>query len=90
MLTAKAVAQQLGISQKAVYDLAAARLLACYRLGVGGGAVRFAQADVDAYAYAANHAADSQTNVYYPGYTATDHHNWMVGVLVEELQKAKP
>jgi hypothetical protein len=49
MLTAAVVAQQLGISARAVYDLAACGMLACHRLGVGRGAVRFDPADVEAY-----------------------------------------
>lgn len=49
MLKAADVAAQLGISPRAVYDLADARRLACYRVGTGSGAVRFAQTDVDAY-----------------------------------------
>lgn len=49
MLKATDVAHQLGISSRAVYDLAASGHLACYRVGVGGGAVRFDQADVDTY-----------------------------------------
>ena len=49
MLTAATVAQQLGISPRAVYELAKHGLLACHRMGVGGGAVRFAPEDVEAY-----------------------------------------
>lgn len=49
MLTAQAVADQLGLSTRAVYDLAESGALACYRLGVGRRAVRFDQQDVDAY-----------------------------------------
>lgn len=49
MLTAAQVAAQLGLSARAVYDLAKSGALACYRLGVGRGAVRFDAADVEAY-----------------------------------------
>ncbi|MCC0042781.1 MAG: helix-turn-helix domain-containing protein [Rhodobiaceae bacterium] len=49
MLTAAQVAHQLGLSARAVYDLAASGLLACYRLGAGGGALRFAPEDLEAY-----------------------------------------
>jgi len=49
LLRAADVAQQLGISTRAVYDLAAAGKLACHRLGAGRGAVRFDQADVNEY-----------------------------------------
>lgn len=46
MLTASEVAKQLGISDRKIYELAASRRLASHRFG---GAVRFAQEDVDAY-----------------------------------------
>lgn len=49
MLNASTVAQQLGISRRAVYDLADRGILPCYRLGVGRGALRFDPADVEAY-----------------------------------------
>ncbi|MEY5099605.1 MAG: Burkholderia phage Mica [Pseudomonadota bacterium] len=49
MLPAATVAQQLGLSRRAVYDLADRGILPCYRLGVGRGAVRFDPADVEAY-----------------------------------------
>ena len=49
MITAAAVATLLGISPRAVYDLADRGMLACYRFGVRGGAVRFDEADVAAY-----------------------------------------
>lgn len=49
LLTAREVGALLGLSARAVYDAAAAGHLACYRLGVGRGAVRFDPADVEAY-----------------------------------------
>ena len=49
MLTAQQVADALGLSRRAVYDLADAGLLPCYRMGVGRGALRFDPADVEAY-----------------------------------------
>lgn len=49
MLKAPEVATMLGLSARAVYDLADSGMLACYRLGVGRGAVRFASEDVEAY-----------------------------------------
>ena len=48
MLKAPQVATILGISARAVYDLADKGILAHYRLGVDGGAVRFAPEDVEA------------------------------------------
>ncbi len=49
LLNASDAARQLCISVRAVYDLADAGLLACYRPTAGRRAVRFAQADLDAY-----------------------------------------
>lgn len=49
MLTAAEAAARLGISMRAVYDLAATGELACYRLGVGRRSVRFDEADVESY-----------------------------------------
>ena len=49
MLKAADVAAMLGLSARAVYDLADSGMLACYRLGVGRGAVRFLEADVITY-----------------------------------------
>lgn len=49
MLTASEVATRLGLRPRTVYELAARGLLACYRVGAGGGAVRFDPADVEAY-----------------------------------------
>ena len=46
MLTAAQVAQQLGISERSVYALAAAKKIAHHRFGR---AVRFAPEDVEAY-----------------------------------------
>jgi predicted DNA-binding transcriptional regulator AlpA len=48
MLDAKAVAQLLGLSARAVYDIPVERLPR-YRVGAGSGAVRFAPSDVEAY-----------------------------------------
>lgn len=48
MLTAAEVAAKLGISPRAVYDIPERRLPR-YRFGAGGGAVRFAPEDVEAY-----------------------------------------
>lgn len=49
MLTAAAVATMLGLSARAVYDLADSGRLPCYRLGAGGGALRFDEQDVEAF-----------------------------------------
>jgi excisionase family DNA binding protein len=45
MLNAAEVAKLLGLSPRAVYDLAASGRLASYRLGAGHGALRFEPAD---------------------------------------------
>ncbi len=49
MLIAAQVAPQLGLSVRAVYDLAASGAIPSFRVGAGKGAVRFEQADIDAY-----------------------------------------
>jgi excisionase family DNA binding protein len=49
MLTAAAVAKILGISQRAVYDLAATGALPSHKPTAGGRAVRFDPADVEAH-----------------------------------------
>lgn len=48
MLTAADVADLLGLKPRTVYDIPEADLPR-YRMGKGGGAVRFAPADVEAY-----------------------------------------
>lgn len=63
MLDAKAAAARLGISARAVYDLAASGKLACFRLGVGGGAVRFDPADIDTYLAACRSDGTPATSV---------------------------
>ena len=49
MLTASQVAPMLGISQRAVYELAATGALPAHKPTAGGRAVRFDPADVDVY-----------------------------------------
>ena len=49
MLTAAEAAELLGLKPRTVYQRAAARLRACYRMGVGRGGVRFKPEDVEAY-----------------------------------------
>ena len=49
LLTASDVGRQLGISRRAVYDLAYSGRLICYRVGANDGAMRFAPADVETY-----------------------------------------
>ena len=49
MLTVPQLAEQLGVSTALVYQLVAQGRLACYRIGLGRGAIRFAEADVFAY-----------------------------------------
>ena len=43
------VAEKLGLSRSAVYELAASEVLASYRVGPKGGSLRFAVGDVEAY-----------------------------------------
>lgn len=45
MLTAAQVAPQLGLSVRAVYDLAASGAIPSFRVGAGRGAVRFFEHD---------------------------------------------
>jgi len=49
MLTVAEVAKRLTVSTALVYQLVAQGRLACYRIGLGRGAIRFAEADVSAY-----------------------------------------
>lgn len=49
MLTAKEAAPLLGLKPRTLYALAAAGKIACHRLGVGDGALRFELADIEAY-----------------------------------------
>ena len=49
MLTVSQVAERLGVSTALVYQLVAQGRLACYRIGLGRGAIRCAESDVDAY-----------------------------------------
>lgn len=49
MLTVSGVAKRLGVSTALVYQLVAQGRLACYRIGLGRGAIRFAESDVDAF-----------------------------------------
>ena len=49
MLRVKQVAEKLGISPALVYELVAKGLLSCYRIGIGRGAIRFKDEDVQAY-----------------------------------------
>lgn len=49
MLTAAEAGKLLGLSARTMYDLAKAGKVACHRLGVGDGALRFEEADVLEY-----------------------------------------
>ena len=62
MLKAPEVAAMLGLSARAVYDLADRGMLACYRLGAGRGAVRFDPEDVEAYRAACRSVGTPATN----------------------------
>lgn len=61
LLNASEVADQLGISTRAVYDLANSGTLPCYRVGAGRGAVRFEQADIDTYKASCRSVATRKT-----------------------------
>lgn len=49
MLRVKQVAERLGISCALVYELTAQGKLPCYRIGIGRGAIRFKDEDVEKY-----------------------------------------
>ena len=49
MLSVRDVATKLGVSSALIYALVAEGKLVCYRIGLGRGAIRFNDADVDAY-----------------------------------------
>jgi predicted DNA-binding transcriptional regulator AlpA len=61
LITARAVAAMLGISQRAVYQIPEADLPR-YRLGAGRGAVRFDPADVHTYRAACRSAGTPATS----------------------------
>src|SRR5574343_2101752 len=67
MLTAAAVARQLGISARTVYALAESGTLACYRFG---SAVRFDPADVEAYRASCRSAGTPATSAGASSWTA--------------------
>ncbi len=49
MLRIRQVAERLGISQALVYSLVSSGKIGCYRIGLGRGAIRFREEDVEAY-----------------------------------------
>jgi excisionase family DNA binding protein len=49
LLTVSEVARQLGVSPALVYQLVTQGRLACYRVGLRRGAIRFQASDVEAY-----------------------------------------
>lgn len=49
LLNVAEVAKRLGVSAALVYQLVADGRLACYRIGLRRGAIRFAEADVERY-----------------------------------------
>lgn len=49
MLTAAEAGARLGISARTMYAIAKAGKIACHRLGVGNGAIRFDPSDIEAY-----------------------------------------
>jgi len=61
MLKAATAAQQLGISQRAVYDIPLVRLPR-HHFGRGRGAVRYAPEDVEAYKKACRSAGTPETS----------------------------
>lgn len=49
MLSVKKVAERLGISRALLYSLVGSGKISCYRIGMGRGAIRFKDEDVQAY-----------------------------------------
>jgi excisionase family DNA binding protein len=49
MMSVKGAAEYLGLGRSAIYELVAAKKLACYRMGPKGGRLKFKAADLDAY-----------------------------------------
>lgn len=49
LLTAAEAGERLGISARSVYAIAKAGKIACHRLGLENGAVRFDPTDIEAY-----------------------------------------
>lgn len=70
-LTASEVAPMLGLSRRAVYQLASTGLLPCYRVGAGRGAVRFNPNDVQEYLDSCRSAGTSATSAGGMSSTAT-------------------
>ena len=58
-MTAKQAAQELGLSARKLYELAASGKLACYRFD---GAVRFESADIEVYRQSCRSPATTQAN----------------------------
>ena len=58
-LTVKQAAAYLSISVRAVYDIVKMKKIAHYRLGAGGGAIRFRQADLDEYSESCRQPVES-------------------------------
>lgn len=53
-LTVKEAAKQLNVSPNTIYALVSNRKLACNRIGLGRGAIRIAQKDLEAFLQASN------------------------------------
>lgn len=49
MLTIKDVAARLSVSATCVYQLVASRKLACHRIGIGRGAIRICESDLEKF-----------------------------------------
>ena len=49
MLTVKQASAALGVSATCVYQLVARGRLACHRIGLGRGAIRISESDLEAY-----------------------------------------
>ena len=62
LISAKAAGRMLGLSARAVYDLAASGKLAVYRPSDGGDAVRFAPKDVEEYRESCRSVGTSATS----------------------------
>ena len=60
LLTAAEAGNRLGISARSMYAIAKAGKIACHRLGLGNGAVRFDLSDIEAYKQSCRSPATTQ------------------------------
>ena len=60
-LTVKEAAEQLNVSSNTIYALLSHRKLACNRIGVGRGAIRISQRDLDTFVQSCQAPTRSET-----------------------------